>query len=183
MKAVVWEGLRQEVSINSAVSGAFSKRGARETAYMLQPGGPQPMDPQSMMDTLVAIFARDRVVAVVQATGSNFIVNVQDVDGDGVDELLLDGSLLTFGVLMTSARLLHLSGRELKTMHDFGGVYEGGCGNGHSMGNRAGVLRDAPPGKDGKPAFRVDVYGAPCRPDGTNPHLEDYKPLPGHKIT
>jgi hypothetical protein len=177
MKAVVWEGLRQEIAINSAVSGAFSKRGARETAYLLQQRATEPMD------TLIAILSGDRVVAAVPAPGSNAIVNAPDVDGDGVDELLLDGSVQTFGVLVTTARLVRLSGKELKTVHDFGGVYEGGCVNGQSFGIRAGVLHAAPPGRDGKRAFRIDVFGASCRPDGRQPAVEEFKPLPGEKIT
>ena len=176
LKAVVWEGLRQEVSINSAVTGAFSKRGARETVYMLQQRATEPMD------TVIAVLSGDRVVAAIPAPGSNAIVNARDVDGDGVDELLLDGSVQTFGVVITSARLVRLNGRALKTVHDFGGVYEGGCGNGQSMGIRAGVLVQSSPGKDGKPGFRVDLYGAPCRTDGQEPALQDYKPLPGDKI-
>lgn len=176
-KAVVWDGLDEKVWINSAVSGSFSKPKARETAYMLQPGGPRAMEPQSMMETVVAVFSGQRLVAAVQTPGWNFIRHVEDVDHDGVDELLLDGSYLTFGVLMTSARLVRLKGRDLGEVHEFGGVYENGCGNESSMEVRAGVLRYAGTG------FRVDVYAAPCVKDGGDPKADQYKYRPGDKIT
>ena len=182
-KAVEWEKTDEKVWINSAFSGSFSKRGARETAYMLQPGGPRAMEPHSMMDTVMAVFSGQRLVAAAQAAGWNFIKHVEDVDHDGVDELLLDGSFMTFGALMTSARLVRLKGDELSVVHDFDGVYEGACGREQDAGVRAGVLRYDTPGKDGKPTFRVDVYAAPCSKDGTAPRLDQYKYLPGEKIT
>jgi hypothetical protein len=75
-----------------------------------------------------------------------------------------------------------LRGKELEKVHDFGGVYEGACYGEQTMGVRAGVLRYGAGSKSGKPSFRVDVYGAGCRPGGSDPGIEEYKYLPGEKI-
>lgn len=186
-KKVEWEDADgesdadDEIWINSVVPGAFTRPGARETAYMLQPGGPRAMEPHSTMDTVLAVFSGKKLVAAAQAAGWNFILTAADVDGDGVDELLVDGSFMTFGVLMTSARLVRLKDDDLETVHDFGGVYEGGCA-GPTNGVLAAVLRYDPPAKGDTPAFRADVWGAPCGPEGADPKRDAFRHKPGEQI-
>ena len=75
VKAGFWEELDEKVWVNSAFSGSFSKRGARETAYLLQPGGPRAMEAHSTASTALAVFSGKRLVVVAGAEGTNFIVH------------------------------------------------------------------------------------------------------------
>ncbi|HEY0100539.1 MAG TPA: hypothetical protein VGB76_16455, partial [Pyrinomonadaceae bacterium] len=114
-----------DYSINSNSSGSFTAQGARETVYLVQRGGAVAADPNGAQDLALVVFdASEQLVAKFKTSDFNFIAATSDTDGDGVNELLLEGSFYNMGTLGSSARLVELKSKQLRLIETFEGIYE-----------------------------------------------------------
>lgn len=118
-----------DVEINSAVEGSFTENAAKETAYLLQPGGARAVDPSSLEDTRLAIFSGGKPVAKFSAENCNFILRAADLNKNGKDELLLAGSNYQMGISTTWAKLVEIKDGRLNVVEDFKSVLLDGCGS------------------------------------------------------
>ena len=165
----------KDYSVNSSASGSFTERGARETVYLIERGGPVASDPNGAQDLALVVFdATGQLVAKFKTSDFNFIAATADADGDGVSELLLEGSFLNMGTLGSSARLVELKSKRLRLVKTFEGVYENPCEGYATSQVTAAVVNYAADGNP--PTFKVDFYRAPCPANGGDPTFDSFKP-------
>jgi hypothetical protein len=171
-----------DYSINSRASGSFTREGQKETVYLLQPGGPVAADPNGAQDLTLAIFdGANQLAAKIKSRDFNFIIGTSDVNGDGVNELLLEGSFFNMGTLGSSARLVELKDKRLKIIKDFDGVYENPCEGDPSEHVNAVLITYRPSGKGSTPEFNVARYSAPCPSNGQPLNAQSFVPAPDVK--
>jgi hypothetical protein len=113
--------------IAQSATGAFTAPGTQQTLYNVTNWecGPTPRESGGTA-TLAVTNGDDVLVSGVTDGAGQTIVNVADVDGDGVDEILLYDQALA----ANTSRLVHFEQGQLVTMMDFGRVYETTCGSG-----------------------------------------------------
>ncbi|HVF45024.1 MAG TPA: hypothetical protein VM936_18510 [Pyrinomonadaceae bacterium] len=171
-----------DYTINGSASGSFTALGARETVYLIERGGPVASDPNGAQDLTLAVFDEaGKLVAKFETSDFNFIAATADTDGDGVGELLLEGSFLNMGTLGSSARLVSLKSGRLRAVRDFEGVYENPCeGGGDAPQVTAAVISHAHAADGNPPSFTVTFYRAPCPVGGGDPNFESFKPAPAN---
>jgi hypothetical protein len=164
-------------SINSSAAGSFTAARARETVYLIQRGGPVASDPNGAQDLTLAVFDEaGRLASKFKTRDFNFIVASIDTDGDGVSELLIEGSFFNMGTLGSSARLVGLKSGRLRLVRSFEGVYENPCDGGEANAQvTAAVIGYAPAGAAGRPRFTVAFYRAPCPGGGGEPGFDSFK--------
>lgn len=152
-----------EVEINSVAHGSFTKISAKETAYMLQPGGARAVDPGSYEDVRLAVFSGDKLVAQFKAEECNFILRTVDADKDGKDELLLEGSVLQMGISMDWAKLVGVEDRRLNVVEDFKIVERDDCGTEQAGADvKAVLLKYVRRGGGGAAQIERKYFSAPC---------------------
>ncbi len=149
-----------EATINSVVSGRFLP-GGEQTAYVVQRGGPRAADPQAPLATLL-IVQDGRLEARVDKLPGNFLVGVADVDGDGVQEMLLRRDAYQMGQSLTGLNLVALDGQALKSMADFKEAASDACEGPPLTRERTAVAIDVRRGEAG-PVFNVRRYRADCK--------------------
>jgi hypothetical protein len=101
------------------------------------------------------------------STGAT-IVGTYDLDGDGRNELLLEFISPGPGRQIKSARLVQYDKGQLITLEDFGQVYDNSCGAGEGT-QTARTIYYLPSPRGQKPRFIVELYRAPCSPQGQQP--------------
>jgi hypothetical protein len=171
-----------DYSINSRASGSFTREGQKETVYLLQPGGPVAADPNGAQDLTLAIFDEaNQLAAKIKSRDFNFIIGTSDMNGDGVNELLLEGSFFNMGTLGSSARLVELKDKRLKIIKDFDSVYENPCEGDATERVKAVLITYRPSGKGSPPEFNVARYSAPCPSNGQPLNAQSFVPAPDVK--
>lgn len=153
-------------SISQIVSGSFTAPNAREIAYVVRGGNPDAGSTVDMQnDSRLVIFSGNQLLVNVPFYGIG-ILRTSDLNGNGVEELLLYGGAFWMGESKTSAQLVEVKGRRLQVIKDFGEVESSyGCDNEASSDNRrniTAVISHTPLAKGRYPAFRVDFYGCQC---------------------
>ena len=168
--------------INSAAQGAFTKAGAKETVYLIQSGGPAAIDPNSLKKVTLAVFGEDnRLVAKINTSDHNFIVGYPDANGDGINELLLEGSFYNMGISLAWVELVELTGGQLRVVKDFGKISENPCDGDDEKDAIAGVVSYAPAAGPAWPDFKVDFYKAHCPPENQKLDPQKFRPAPDAK--
>lgn len=169
--------------INSARQGSFTGRDVKQTVYLIQKGGPVALDPESLKGTTLAVFSGNRLVARADATEFNFILRLSDLNQDGVNELLLQGSSYNMGTLVSWARLVELKDGRLGVVKDFGPLEQEACGGADDSGKIvAGVVRHAPVAQGKWPEFSVKYYRAPCPSETEKRNPKSFREAPEAKI-
>ena len=137
-----------------------------ETVYLVLPEPPAAIDPQAGRGGVLAVFEGNRLTHKIAAPeGYTALVRDLDVDGDGVRELLLQGSFYNMGELTISAQLINLRGGKVNVVHDFGVVYENPCDGRPDGEARAAILKAEyaeGPEEEGRRALKQQ--GGPRRP-------------------
>lgn len=172
-----------DYTINSHSSGSFTAQGAREKVYLIQRGGPVAADPNGAQDLSLVVFdASDQLVAKFKTSDFNFIAATSDTDGDGINELLLEGSFFNMGTLGSSARLVELKSKQLRLIETFEGVYENPCDADSASKINAAAISYAAAGDGKPPTFKVAFYRAPCPARGGEPPFDSFQPAPATNI-
>ena len=150
----------------SRFSGSFTRPRARELAYLIKVGECRASSRSYLGTFQLAIFESGRLTAGGAASGGDHIAAVKDVDGSGMEEILISACGFGQGVLECSARLLSVAGGSVKTVQDFPAVYSDMCGSSRDSGARATLVR-FDPGRP--PQFFAEDYKAPCPAPGQEP--------------
>lgn len=151
-------------SIVDKASGSFTTAGRAETAYVISVSECNASHADNFGTKRVAIFAGQELIADVDVDFNNSIVRKTDLNGDGINELLMTTGDMHQGVLTQTADLLEFSNGRLRVIEDFGTVTEDSCGSGIADStSKAAVisLSDVTPGK--MPRMQIDNYEASCR--------------------
>ena len=156
----------------SSRAGSFTKPNARQTAYLIKVGECGATSRTYFGTYRLAIFENGRLVAADSNPRGEYIDAVADVDGDGIQEILLSGCGFGTGTLECNAILLSMAGGSPRTIRRFRFVYEDPCGGSPTLPITATVIRYAP----GRPPhFFESDYEAACPPPGKTPQFGSAK--------
>lgn len=151
-------------SIYDVANGSFTAPGQTETLYLIGVGECNASHAENFGTKRVAIFSGPRLVADVDVDFKNVIVRKTDLNGDGVDELLMTGGDMNQGILIEIAALVSFQNGRQRVIEDFGTVIEDSCASGiPGSSARASVLylSELTPGK--MPRLTMENYQSPCR--------------------
>lgn len=151
-------------SVSDLVTGSFTAPGQTETAYLIFTGECGASHAENYGSKRIAIFAGQQLVADVDSDFKSNVMRKTDLDGDGVDELLMTAGDMGQGTLVEMAALVEFKGGRMRVIEDFGTVVEDSCASGFpGSSSKASVLSisDSDPGK--MPKLRIDNYVTNCR--------------------
>lgn len=175
-----------EPLIRSAAEGVFTGAGTRQSAYLIQSNNVGELgDADPATGANLVIFEGDNMVANVAVSSNNFIrrvnhyasiLRLSDLDGDGINELLLSASYLNRGINLSWARLVEVKEGKLRLIRDFGVIDEDTCDSERQMRVTSGVIRAATEKGAGWSRFKVDFYRGPCPAGGNERDPAQFRP-------
>lgn len=151
-------------SVSESITGSFTAPGQVQTAYVIYTGECGASHADNFGSKRVAIFSGQQLVADVDSDFMSAFVRKTDLDGDGVDELLMTSGDMAQGTLIQMATLVEFKNGRRRVIEEFGTVVEDSCASGFpGSSSKASVLSmsDFAPGK--MPKLRIDNYVANCR--------------------
>jgi hypothetical protein len=151
-------------SILDVATGSFMVPGRPETLYVISVSECNASHADNFGTKRVAIFAGPQLMANLDADFKSGIVRKTDLNGDGLNELLMTGGDMNQGILTEIAALVEFQDGRLRVIEDLGTVTEDSCGSGiPGSTSKAAVvsISDVVPGK--LPRLRIDNYEATCR--------------------
>jgi hypothetical protein len=162
-----WRRNADDISISQIVTGSFTAANVQEVAYVIRGSGAIRAQTRIDMgnDARLVVFSGSRVVANAPFYGIG-VLKTSDLNRDGVDELLLYAGATGTGETVTSAELVEVKGKRLRTVKDFGSVesiYRCFGGEDDSGGRHVtSIIRYAPAKAGAFPHFRVEFYECAC---------------------
>jgi len=151
-------------SILDMATGSFTVTGRPETLYVISASECNASHADNFGTKRVAIFAGQQLIANVDADFKSSIVAKTDLNGDGLDELLMTGGDMNQGILIEIAALIDFQNGRLQVIEDLGTVMEDACASGiPGSSSKASVVSfsDVAPGK--MPRLRIENYETSCR--------------------
>ncbi len=151
-------------SILDSATGSFTVAGRPETLYVISVSECNASHAENFGTKRVAIFAGPQLIANVDADFKSGIASKTDLNGDGLNELLMMGGDMNQGILIEIATLVEFQHGRLRVVEDLGTVMEDACASGiPGSSSRASVISysDAGPGK--MPRLRIENYETSCR--------------------
>lgn len=151
-------------SIIDMATGSFTGALKQETLYVISVSECNASHADNFGTKRIAIFSGQQLVADMDADFKNNVVRKTDLNGDGMDELLITSDYMNQGILIEIAALLGFQNGRFRKIEDFGTVFENSCASGiPGSSAKASVISiaDAAPGT--MPQLRVDNYEASCR--------------------
>jgi len=151
-------------AIVDMASGSFTAPGQTQTAYVISVSECNASHADNFGTKRVAIFSGQQLIADIDVDFRSSIVRKTDLNGDGLDELLMASGDMNQGTLIEMAALLDFQNGRLRIIEDFGTVTEDTCASGTpGSSTKASVLAisDVVPGK--MPKLRINNYEATCR--------------------
>lgn len=152
-------------SVAEMVTGSFTAPGQNETAYVIYVNECNASHADNYGSKRVAIFSGQQLVADVDSDFKGSFVRKTDLNGDGVDELLMLGGDMHMGTVIEIASLVEFRNGRRRVIEDLGTVVEDSCASGFPGSSSKAVtislVSDFEPGK--MPKFRIDNYQSPCR--------------------
>src|SRR5882762_3011545 len=151
-------------TIVDMATGSFTAPRQAQTVYVISVSECNASHADNFGTKRVAIFSGQQLIADVDSDFKSSIMRKTDLNGDGIDELLMTSGDMNQGTLIEMAALLDFPNGRLRVIEDFGTVTEDTCASGTpGSSTRASVLAisSALPGR--MPRVRIDNYGASCR--------------------
>jgi hypothetical protein len=151
-------------SIVDTTTGRFTSPDVVQTAYVISVSECNASHADNFGTKRIAIFSGQKLVADLDVEFRSNIVRKTDLNGDGVDELLMSGGDVHQGTVIEMAALLDFPNGRLRVIEDLGTVVEDSCASGfEGSSSRASVIyiSAAAPGK--MPRLRMDNFEASCR--------------------
>jgi len=151
-------------SITDVMNGSFTAPGKAETAYVISVSECNASHADNFGTKRVAIFSGPQLLANVDVEFRSGIVRKSDLNGDGMDELLMTTGDTNQGITIETAGLLDFRNSKLRVIEDLGTVFEDSCASelpGSSI--KASVITIAPAAPGDMPKLRMENYKASCR--------------------
>ena len=150
----------------SMATGSFTAAGEQQTAYIIAVDECNASHADNYGTKRLAVFSGQKLIADVDTDFKREILRTSDLNGDGVNELLLSGGDMNQGIAVGVAALVELHEGKLRVIKDFSKTEENSCESGLSDSNAmASVIFYTPAAKGKMPDFHVDNYRAKCLPD------------------
>ena len=151
-------------SIIDSASGSFTAAGQTETAYLISVAECGASHADNFGTDRVAIFSGQQLVANVDTDFRSSFVKRADLNGDGIEELLMASSYMNQGTLTASAALVTFQGGKLNVVKDFELVNEDSCASGFPGSSaKAAVISYVSPAPGQMPKLQQDNYASSCR--------------------
>ncbi|HEV8371216.1 MAG TPA: hypothetical protein VGQ39_24950 [Pyrinomonadaceae bacterium] len=151
-------------SIVDATTGSFTATGQTETAYVISVSECNASHADNFGTKRIAIFAGQNLVADLDVDFNSSIVRKTDLNGDGIDELLMASGDMAQGTLTEMATLMTFQRGKLQVIEDFATVNEDSCASGFPGSSIKTSVLSFGPAEPGKmPKVRQDNYSARCR--------------------
>jgi hypothetical protein len=151
-------------SIEDMATGSFTASGQNQTAYIIFVGECNASHADNFGTRRVAIFSGQQLVADVDADFMMDIVRKTDLNGDGIDELLMKSSYMGQGTLTEMATLASFQNGRRRVLQEFGTVVEDSCASGSpGSTSKASVLYVPGFAPGMMPKLIQDNYVASCR--------------------
>jgi hypothetical protein len=151
-------------SIVDMATGSFTAPGQTETLYVISVSECNASHADNFGTKRVAIFAGPKLIADNDADFNSNIVRKTDLNGDGMDELLMTGGDVNQGIVVEIAALLEFKGGSVRVIEDLGTVSEDSCGSGiGGSSSKASVISLSQVVAGRMPRLRIDNYEAGCR--------------------
>jgi hypothetical protein len=147
--------------LEQAVHGSFTRSKADQIAYVVHLNTCNTSHAENFGPTRIYVVEAGKTVA--EGDGSH-VNRVLDIDQDGADELVVSAGGIGQGILEENAKVLALSGGNIRVMQDFGSVLVDDCGT--MLPGAASKLTRVlvTPGK-GAVKFEKKVESHPCDVD------------------
>jgi hypothetical protein len=151
-------------SILDTATGSFTTSGRPETLYVISVSECNASHADNFGTKRVAIFAGQQLIADADVDFKSSIVRKTDLNGDGMEELLMASGDMHQGVLTETAALLGFQNGRVRIVEDFGTVTEDSCGSGVTGSSSKASVVSISDVVDGKmPRLRIDNFEASCR--------------------
>lgn len=150
-------------SILDVAQGSFTGPLLTQTAYVISVSECNASHADNFGTKRVAIFSDDKLIANVDVDFKRDIVRKTDLNGDGIDELLMTTGDMNQGTVIEIAALVDFQNGRFRVIEDFGTVIDDECPSGRpgSSSNAAVIsITDALTGK--MPQFKVNNYKRGC---------------------
>jgi len=161
-------------SIIDMTTGSFTAAGQTQTAYVISVSECNASHADNFGTKRIAIFSGPQLVADMDADFMATIVRKTDLDGNGIDELLMVSGDMAQGTITEMATLATFENGRRRVIHDFATVYLDSCAS-EAPGSdaKAAVLYTSAFAPGLKPTFTQENFVAACR----NPRR--WRPLRG----
>jgi len=151
-------------TILDMTTGSFTAAGQTQTAYVISVSECNASHADNFGTKRIAIFAGPQLVADVDADFMSAIVRKTDLDGNGIDELLMISSDMAQGNVTEMATLATFENGRRRVMHDFETVVLDSCASeAPGSDSKAAVIYTSAFAPGLKPTFTQENYVAGCR--------------------
>lgn len=151
-------------SITAMATGSFTAAGQTQTAYVIEVSECNATHADNFGTKRLAIFSGQQLVADVDADFMREIVRKTDLNGDGIDELLMTSGDMAQGTLIEMATLVSFQNGRRKVLQEFGTVVEDSCASGFKGStSKASVLYTPAFAPGLMPKLIQENYVASCR--------------------
>ncbi len=141
--------------------GSFTNSQDEQVVYLVDLG--DSCHPRFTGTTRIAVASQGKVVTYGDVTGYSKIQQVSDVNGDGINELILEGSWIGQGYSLTYAKLIEIKPKGLLTVNNFEQVYgDNLLGTINSKLYKIASVISANRGSQGQTVFSRKNYLARC---------------------
>ena len=149
--------------IEDSISGSFTAPGVKQIAYIINVGECNASHAEGFGTKRLVIFENQKLVANVDTDQHSGIIQISDLDQDGINELLLYGAAMGQGTSVEAATLVDFHDGKYRVIHDFGQIRYDSCGSGLKKSSMSALAVFYAPSVKGEfPEFRTDVYRANC---------------------
>jgi hypothetical protein len=116
--------------ISDVETGSFTAPGQTQTLYVIDVSECNASHADNFGTKRVAIFSGQQLVADVDADFARNVVKKTDLNGDGVDELLMTTGDMAQGTLIEMATLVSFENGRRQVIQEFGSVVDDSCASG-----------------------------------------------------
>jgi hypothetical protein len=150
-------------SITDVVQGSFTAAGQTQTAYIISVSECFASHADNFGSQRIAIFSGPTLITDLDLDFKSNVLRKTDLDGDGINELLMSSGYMNQGILTESAALLGFKDSRVNVIQDFGQVSEDSCASGLPDSEATASLIYTVTGLIKMPTFQVEKFKATCR--------------------
>jgi len=151
-------------SIIDMTTGSFTAVGQTQTAYVISVSECNASHADNFGTKRIAIFSGPQLVADIDTDFMGSIVKKVDLDGNGIDELLMISSDMAQGTVTEMATLASFENGRRHVIHDFATVVLDSCASeAPGSDSKAAVIYTSAFAPGLKPTFTQENYVASCR--------------------
>lgn len=107
--------------------GSFTNSRIKQVAYLVDLG--DSCHPRDTGTIRLAIATDNKIVTYGDVTGYRMIGKVTDIDGDGINGIVIEGGWMGQGYFSVGAKLLSIKSKGILTLKNFEQVYSSYCGD------------------------------------------------------